>query len=589
MSGKLASIGASIALTVPWLLLALRFFREYAPFDRILLGLVGGIAATISLGYILAMSGRLDLYWAAYFAAFAAALVLWTAAAKTSRSRRDTSAAASGNSVPLWLLLPFAAILVAEAIPAFSHDFPLGWDPSFHCILARKILISNALSEDWRPFEAIRVNYTQGLHVLIAIVSRWSGQPVHATFSALYLMIQPLAAMLVFRLTQMIFDDSRTAVLAMVVYGFLCNFGSFNSYFGWGGLPTALGSLFFLTIIWISLIGRRRKSAALSVLLFGSLMLTHHLSAVISTSVMVFYIAVAALTRSRGDLRRKFLQLFPLTLLAYAFYIIPYAARAGGLGGTDVLRFYDEVLNTGLVVLQNLGYAASFLGIAGMLLSSRRPAHPREDFLLCWITGLLLGFCLLGYIYRFGAILLFGEDFTAFTPSRFLTVISYPLAIYAGYALRAAVSAFHTLLPKFLRLSLKPDIVLAAVGVGIALSAVPRVKHLASRPSVSPEAIELGRMVEQKIPEGGFVWYDIDVMMELFEYVEWISYLTWRPTTYTPIPASENRRVIRQKRWFFQSGDLARGREWILAHGFQGFVVTREDSEMVVIHGIVED
>jgi hypothetical protein len=42
-------------------------------------------------------------------------------------------------------------VLLAEAWPVFSLEYPLGWDPTFHLILARKILESNALCTDWRP------------------------------------------------------------------------------------------------------------------------------------------------------------------------------------------------------------------------------------------------------------------------------------------------------------------------------------------------------------------------------------------------------------------------------------------------------
>ncbi len=75
-----------------------------------------------------------------------------------------------------------------------------------------------------------------------------------------------------------------------------------TSSFQRGGIATQIGSLFFLAIVWISMTGRGTKPTALSVLLFGSLILTHHLSALISTSVMAFYVALSLLVRAYASL-----------------------------------------------------------------------------------------------------------------------------------------------------------------------------------------------------------------------------------------------------------------------------------------------
>ena len=371
----------------------------------------------------------------------------------------------------------------------------------------------------------------------------------------------------------------------MLVYALLCNFGSFKRYYQWGGLPTQIGSLFFLAIVWISMTGRGTKPTALSVLLFGSLILTHHLSALISTSVMAFYVALTFLVRANGELRGKFVRLFFLTILAYAFHIFPYGSRVIELGSTDALRFYDDPLKTGLELVGDLGYAAAILGFAGLALSLRRLKNTREEFLLCWITALVLGFCLLGYVYRLGARLFFGEEFTAFTPSRFFTVISYPLAIYAGSGLCAALAAIRSLVGKYLRISLHPDLAFAAALVTLALSAVPDLRYLASLRSVSPQAFALGRSIEEQVPEGGFVLYDAKAMDALGS-VEWVPYLTWRATIYTPIPASEHRQVFRDKLREFQSRDPHEVQRWLVAKGLRGYFVSQKNGQPFLIQQI---
>ena len=520
------------------------------------------------------MFGRLELYGLVYAATFAAAAVLWVAARKRSSGFREI-----GEWPSLWASISFLLILTAEAIPTFAADFPHGWDPSFHCILARKILQSGALAADWRPFEVIPVNYTQGLHVLIALISRWTGQPVHLTFQLLHLVVQPLAALLVYRLARVIFSEDRVALLAMLVYALLCNYGSFRSYFHWGGLPTQIGSLFFLAIVWIAMTGEGKKHALFSVLLFGSLTMTHHLSALIGTWVMLFYIVVSALTHTGADLRRKLLLLLPLTFLVYAFYILPYATRASGLGATDALHYRYDFMKTGWQVLEDLGYVASLLGVIGLVLASRRLVDARKEFLLCWVTALMLGFCLLGYIYRIVAALIYGEDLTAFTPSRFLTVVSYPLAMCGGYALHTGLERLSR------RFSLKPDIFLGVIVAAILLVAVPDVREMANLRTVTQRGYEVGRFIEQTVPEGGFFSWTPEVR-KILGPIEWIPYLTWRTTLYTPLPASENRAPLRRKFQILDVSRLSDVVKWLKDSGLEGFVARQKEDSTIVIRRI---
>ena len=48
---KLAVLAVAWGLLFPWTLIALRVFVGYAFYDRLLAVLVGGLAATVSLGY----------------------------------------------------------------------------------------------------------------------------------------------------------------------------------------------------------------------------------------------------------------------------------------------------------------------------------------------------------------------------------------------------------------------------------------------------------------------------------------------------------------------------------------------------------
>ena len=70
-----------------------------------------------------------------------------------------------------------------------------------------------------------------------------------------------------------------------------------------GGLPTELGALFFLAIIWMGLTDRSRRGTALAVLCYGGLVMAHHLSGLIATWVLGFYIAASYVGRVDGVLR----------------------------------------------------------------------------------------------------------------------------------------------------------------------------------------------------------------------------------------------------------------------------------------------
>ena len=589
MPGQLATIGAVVALLLPWIVLSVTCLRDGNIPQRIMLGIVGGLAATVTLGYLLALAGMLHRYPYLYL------LIALTSAYTAIRLARRSLApqATDGNrgtrpsraplgSTGAWFAFSILAITIAHAIPTFATDAPIGWDPAFHSILAKKILDTGALATDWRPFEEIAVNYPLGMHVFIALVSTWSGQEVHQTFQALHMVMQVPAAVFVYLLSLKIFGDRKAAVLAMLAYALLCHFGSFTSYYQWGGLPTEIAFLFFLALVWSCLATRGWRYRACEVLLFGSMILVHHLSALIVAVILAFYVLMKVIDRSLDDLPKRFIWLFVLTFLAYAFFIVPYALRSTELAGTHTLRFTDEPLITLPDILGSLGAAAAALGILGLIVSLRRPLNGNGSFLLCWFTSLVLAFCLLGYGYRFVANVFFGEDFTAFTPSRFLTVLSYPLAIYGGHALAAIGSRLETVVSRWEGGRLAAEGALAVLVAAILISCVQDVRALSSRRAFASSVPEIASQITAKTPEDAFVIYQQPIGPRA-----WVPYLTWRPTIYTPIPASEDRRAVAEKTDFFRAaGNLSQIRPWLEQRGFQGFLFDRNAEGSFVLSRI---
>jgi hypothetical protein len=240
----------------------------------------------------------------------------------------------------------------------------------------------------------------------------------------LHLVIQVVAAIFVYLLAEKFFLEWRTALLAMMVYGLLGNWGTFFSYYQWGGLPTELGSLFFLALVYLLMTGDERLGVVLGVIFLGSIMLVHHLSFLISLAVLGFYLLVHIKHLREDPVSIRLLKIAIATLVAFSFSILSHLSMLGEIEGTDSLRFYEEPMITALDIPEKLGYVIFFSGVAGLVLSFQKTMDAEKRFLLCWLTALFLCLCLLDYGYRFFAVLFFGDDVTSFAPSRFLTVIS---------------------------------------------------------------------------------------------------------------------------------------------------------------------
>ena len=561
-----------------------------------MIGLVGGLGATVSAGYAMAALGILHQFGFVYAGILvAAALLLWHSRQRrlldpTDVDGRTAKQRPTPNSLDSpegggawWAAVALCFIIGAESIPTLSTDVPLGWDPSFHSILAQKILNSGSISEDWLPFEDIPVNYSQGFHVLVALVADGSGQQVHQVLQVMHLVFQPLAAVLVYLLAVAVSGEWRVGVLAMLSYAFLFHFGSFSSYYQWGGFPTELGSLLFLTLVWSAMDdsfgdgGQRAKrnlpAEALRVLLFGSLMLVHNLSALIATTVILFYALTTALSGSLTPLARRLIRVLPLAAVAYSFYFVPYVRKVTRLGGTDAVRFHDEPLSTAGQIVSDLGVMAFALGVLGLVTAGRRYRGGQLDFPLAWLTALVAGFCLLDYVYRFTALWLLGENLTAFTPSRWMTVTSYPLSIFAGVGLAGLCRQLRGLLRQRVLVAERFDVVLAGLVFALTVPAALDIQELTSRRSIEPGVFRVAESIKQATPENAFIIYTRDALNTM-KPIDWLPYLTWRPSPYVPIPASEARDAVRAKRRLFTFSDLPEISAWLSQRNLQGYVLS---------------
>ena len=528
----LISTATYLLLVVPGIAAVYALDRRSNLTRVLALGNVVGLGAAILLGYYVLLA-HLPLVCAPVIEyAGAAALVLWSRRVKEVPAREGST---GGHY--LWIIL--LLVLISRAIPTFFNELPLGLtDPPFHTLIAQKILLTGRIPVDWQPFEAVRLHYPVGIHILIAEIAKFTHIPVHIVFKMLFPVLGVGGALSLFSVARVISRRTDVAVYSALAYSFLAVWGSID-YYRWGGMPNLVGMLFLLGLADLLLGGGPGAFPAFGFLL-ASLALTHHHS-VLCAAILFGGYAILRLASRRewGDVpRRAFFELVVAGALAAPF-LIPYVAGAmGEVGKTSVFKFYEPLLPI-WQCLRYLGWPFSALGVAGAVLAGRRMKDARGVFLLFWIASFFSVFVIFEYVYRFAVYLANGGFYAALTPSRFLTDLAYPLAIAAGIVLAR------------LACRLRPVPSFAVILVAALAWSVAPIRGQAKRVDVDAAAFRwLGANAEANAL--------------VVTNVPWASYLTWRETTYTPLPASE----ARNNDYVVYKRDVLT-QDWGKAFGFQ--------------------
>lgn len=464
---------------------------------------------------------------------------------------------------------------VIYSIPVFCSEFPPGWDSTFHCLLAKKIFLTGQLALNWQPFESIPVNYTQGLHVLISGIALQSGTAVHVVFQTLHLPIMLLNTVAIYLISRQIFAAPRPAFLSGMSYCCLCGWGGFFSYYSWGGLPTELALIFGLSIILQSFNKYSLRLVLSMAVCAGGILLVHHLTAVIFAFALGFYlIADLIWQRKFNNIHRLLIYSAAAALLIFSWFIIPYSLKSHSLGGTSVLKFYEEVMIPPWQAVIYLGITLCSCAVVGII-STAANAKISSGYrlLLLWCIGLLISFAGLDYLYRGAAVWFYQENFTAFTPSRFLTLMSCPLAIFAG-------AGVNRLLEKTGKLTRRGEIYLfAAVVLIMPVFVLPELKQSLTREVIKPQTIAAADLISRGTPPNALVLLGMPQLDT--NNLCWIPYLAWRQTLMTPIPASENRQtVFEHKIRFFQENgkDPKLVKQWLEQNRLDGYVLFADKS-----------
>ncbi len=502
-------------------------------------------------------------------------LVAVALAGRSHRWRQSRSRQWKRYAVPLTLVL--GALLLPRLIPLFIDTVPQGWDPSFHALLASTTVATGRLPT-WAPFEPIPLNYPYGSHLIIAAIALLSGLAPDAVFEALLAVLVPLfTGLALYALTRRVLRRHDIALGAVVAYGLLGNWGSLD-YTRWGGLPNALGFALLLAFLLILFApGFSGHRIIVGGIILGSIPLAHNhvmLTAGLMLATYAGFLVVDGwgITKrkktsgqaGRAVARRSFRRLALTSLVALAasgFYVVPLLLRAGQLRDTSVLRLIETVdgfpfadngwVLWGLALLGAVLLYVSTFGYWQIRKIGRGGAETSRAFVAIALATLAVAFTFGYYVYRAYALRVYHQAYTAFTPSRFLTDMTYFLAIYAGIPLaalwqvgtnraaRLGTEAGLSVYDQAERLRRTVPILLRAVLVLWVL--------VTASITIWPQVFVGNRVLPGRLGPGelaAFSWIRAHtpkdtLVVNLGPNAPWAPYFTRREVAFTPIPTDE--------------------------------------------------
>jgi len=499
---------ASIVFALPGVLAVAALVPGLTVGERWSIGTTTGFAAA-ALVAVVVSHASLRFFLPVWGLLSAVAAILWLRG-------RQVRLYAMPDGIDAWLVLLLLLVAGTRFGIASRHIIPPGFDPAFHLLLARKIALTQHMIFDWSPFEAIALNYPVGSHFLVVILSSLARLELHDTFRLLCPLLGLLETALVFHFSTRVSGNRELGLYAALTFGLWADYGSIG-YYGWGGLPNELGICFLIALLAL-LVEERPGSGtrAVMAILLAAIFVSHHHVMIVSC-VLVGVLIVFFSLRSAGETRhRALLQVVATAVLLASIYLLPYVGKSVTLGATYVLRF-DEVFFDPITILSSMGWAFALSVLAGLVLALADRRISFQPILPCAVLVTLGLFVVFEYLYRWLARALFGHDYVAFTPSRFLTDLTCFLAVYAGLALL-----------RLRELLARRRAVIVVGAIFVSLTLLPRWREL-EKPTVPEGFREAGEWIRMNTSPDTIV----------MNSEAWASYLTWRRTMVTPLPISE--------------------------------------------------
>jgi hypothetical protein len=343
----------------------------------------------------------------------------------TALRRRPGFRMSWGSEAPILLLVSMIYIAV-RSLPLFGQEYPLGWDPYFHLVLADKILHVGGVITDWRPFENIELNYPIGSHLLLALIARIARVPVHKVFNLAIIIFTALTGIQVFSLVSRAARSPEIGLYASASYLFLAALGSLG-YSLWGGLPNLIGMYLFFGLL--SLLHRddlpEWRVAISFAVLFLAISLVHHHCMLTAAWVLAWqFIYFRVIHPNPAQARRLILGLAFSAILGLP-YFMDYFLKISKFGETGMGGFVEELMSP------YFGDGFLFPMLFGILIFlSYKSVQKVSRSLLQAIVSLVVIFVLCQYLSRVLSLAFLGKTITPFTPSRFLTDCVALLAVF---------------------------------------------------------------------------------------------------------------------------------------------------------------
>ena len=413
-----------------------------------------------------------------------------------------------------------AGVLLAllQLLPTIMRDFPDGWDPGCHALIAERIRETGRLCADWRPFEVIPMRYPQAFHALVALLAQVTDLPVHRVLQGLHFLLMFPAGWMIWGCARTAFGG-RAAWAALFLFAGVTNTGNYLYFYRMGMYPTELGFLLFLGTVWAGMVWRRGRWAVLTAggLMMAALAVMHPLSLAMNALVWLG-VWLAARSRPAGGFAWRILLIGGVVM----------ACRWGPEllsrqpGENESLRFAEESAVSLSAFLIGVDPLAMLLALIGFWHWRRRFRPVRRRIWLVDAVVLFGLFGLLEYGFRYAVALpLTGEDFTLGIPSRLIGVAGGVLAVLGGAGIAACRSrqVYRVLL------------------AGVILLTAARYIRLAVRgDDVSPELQELAAAVREKTPADACC-----ILPAGMPDYQWFCYLAQRRSPALPLPSSEDR------------------------------------------------
>lgn len=404
------------------------------------------------------------------------------------------------------------------------NELPGGWDPSFHCLLAEKMLLANGMVYDWKPFEDISLNYPLGAFVLLAWVKQLCGVEPHLTLKLFQSVHAVLSAALVATLAHRVGGNREVALWSAGTFAFWALGGNLH-YVVYGGYPNQMGMLYVLAALCLLFGPPLPYRQWMACLCLAATYLTHH-HVMLTTVLVAGMLGLVCLWQKDGQGLRLITASIAGGFLLSSFYMVPFALKVLTVTNTDVASYPEGAYGPWAAVVL-MGYLFSATCLAGLVVRVKQGLVPGEKILLSLCLCLVGLFVTFDWAVRGLRWLLTGQALGVFTPWRFLSDVAPFIAYFSGYLVFAVRQRWKGSGLAF------PALVVMLLG----LTNLSTYRELWAV-NYSYDVVRAARFIKAETPPETIV----------LTAVNWMPYLSWRRTGLSPIPSSEPSNVGTPKR-----------------------------------------